>query len=54
MLLILYCNIVLDAIKDKREDRRSSDENLRNATTVEALKYKANVLNTNLSPSLEN
>ncbi|KYB27065.1 small integral membrane protein 12-A [Tribolium castaneum] len=42
------------SIKESRDDRLLSNETLESATEVEKLRYKANVLGTNVSPSLEN
>lgn len=46
--------LFVDSIKEKRGDRMLSEDVLKNATSVEKLRYSANVLNTNLSPSLSN
>ncbi|KAJ8957963.1 hypothetical protein NQ318_001963 [Aromia moschata] len=41
------------SIEEQREDRlMAEEEKLKSPENVEKLKYKANVLNTNLSPSL--
>lgn len=45
---------ILDSIKESRSDRLISNESLNSAANVEKLRYKANVLGTNVSPSLEN
>ncbi|CAH1382803.1 hypothetical protein MTP99_006793 [Tenebrio molitor] len=42
------------SIKESRSDRLSTNESLDSAANVEKLRYKANVLGTNVSPSLEN
>lgn len=43
---------IADSVKERRDDRLMSDEVLRKATDVESLRYSANVLGRNLSPSL--
>ncbi|CAH0549476.1 unnamed protein product [Brassicogethes aeneus] len=40
------------SIEEQRRDRLSSDDKLQSAGQVEKLQYSANVLGTNLSPSL--
>ncbi|KAJ8964970.1 hypothetical protein NQ314_004487 [Rhamnusium bicolor] len=40
------------SIEEQREERLLQEEKLLSAGNVEKLKYKANVLDTNLSPSL--
>ncbi|XP_060534031.1 small integral membrane protein 12-A [Cylas formicarius] len=40
------------SIEEQRKERLLSEEKLQSAENVEKLKYKANVLGTNLSPSL--
>ena len=46
-----YCFI--ESIQENRAERMSSEEILKNATNVEKLVYKENVLGRNLSPSLQ-
>lgn len=41
------------SIKDSRNDRLIEDEKLKGAAEVDPLKYSANVLGRNLSPSLQ-
>ncbi|XP_023017765.1 small integral membrane protein 12-A [Leptinotarsa decemlineata] len=40
------------SIEEQRQERLLEEEKLKAAENVEKLKYKANVLNTNVSPSL--
>ncbi|XP_050505712.1 small integral membrane protein 12 isoform X2 [Diabrotica virgifera virgifera] len=40
------------SIKEQREDRLLVEAKLKESDKVEKLKYKANILDTNLSPSL--
>ncbi|XP_017781259.1 PREDICTED: small integral membrane protein 12-A [Nicrophorus vespilloides] len=40
-------------IKDSRNERLLSEDSLQSATEVEKLKYSANVLGRNISPSLK-
>uniref|UniRef100_A0A023EDV2 Putative secreted protein n=1 Tax=Aedes albopictus TaxID=7160 RepID=A0A023EDV2_AEDAL len=42
-----------ESIEEKRVERITDDENLKDATKVDKLVYKENVLGRNLSPSLE-
>ncbi|KAJ3652221.1 hypothetical protein Zmor_018204 [Zophobas morio] len=42
-----------ESIKESRSDRLITSESLDSAANVEKLRYKANVLGTNVSPSLE-
>lgn len=42
----------VESIEEQRTERLLEEEKLQAAENVEKLKYKANVLNTNLSPSL--
>ncbi|KAF5296317.1 hypothetical protein FQA39_LY12534 [Lamprigera yunnana] len=41
-----------ESIKESRSERMLTDEKLDSATSVETLKYSANVLGRNVSPSL--
>ncbi|XP_053688471.1 small integral membrane protein 12-A [Sabethes cyaneus] len=41
------------SIEEKRAERITDDQNLKNAANVEKLVYRENVLGRNLSPSLE-
>lgn len=45
--------LFLESIKESRSERLIADEQLDSATSVEALKYSANVLGKNVSPSLQ-
>ncbi|XP_022911651.1 small integral membrane protein 12-A [Onthophagus taurus] len=42
-----------EPIKEARNERQLTEESLRSAADVEKLKYSANVLGKNLSPSLQ-
>lgn len=45
--------IITEPIKETREERLMNDEVLQSATDVERLRYSADVLGRNLSPSLQ-
>lgn len=49
----MFIRLILESIQDNRADRLADDDYLANATKVDKLKLKENVLGRNLSPSLQ-